>query len=60
MSKNREITREEASLLEALRRITDRGNNAEVKRRRDGSLVVYEVRKNIAASVSAEEKTVKN
>lgn len=27
--------------------ITDRGNNAEVKRKKDGSLTVYEVKKNI-------------
>ena len=27
--------------------ITDRGNNAEVKRKKDGSFTVYEVKKNI-------------
>lgn len=27
--------------------ITDRGNNAEVRRKKDGSLTVYEVKKNI-------------
>ena len=38
----------QAGILEALWAITGRGNNAEV-RRRDGRLIVYEVRKNIAA-----------
>lgn len=27
--------------------ITDRGNNAEVRRKKDGTLTVYEVKKNI-------------
>ena len=38
----------QAGVLEALWAITGRGNNADV-RRRDGRLVIYEVRKNIAA-----------
>lgn len=36
---------EEKELIETIRRITDRGNNAEVKKAADGSLVVYEVKK---------------
>ncbi len=36
-------------IMEAIRKIVERGNNAEVKRRKDGSLVVYEVRKHVAA-----------
>ena len=35
-------------ILEAIKRIVEKGNNAEVKRRKDGSLVVYEVKKQIA------------
>lgn len=35
-------------IIDAIRRICAKGNNAEVKRRKDGSLVVYEVKKNIA------------
>lgn len=35
------------SLWKAVCEITDRGNNAEVKRKKDGSFTVYEVKKNI-------------
>ena len=35
----------EKELIETIRKITDRGNNAEVKKAADGSLVVYEVKK---------------
>lgn len=34
-------------LLNTISAITDRGNNAEVRRKKDGSLIVYEVKKNI-------------
>ncbi len=34
--------------MEAIRSITGRGHNAEVKRRSDGSLAVYEVEKRIS------------
>lgn len=34
-------------LWEAINAITERGNNAEVKRKKDGSFTVYEVKKNI-------------
>ena len=34
-------------LLNTTSAITDRGNNAEVRRKKDGSLTVYEVKKNI-------------
>lgn len=34
-------------LMEIISTITDRGNNAEVRRKKDGSLTVYEVKKNI-------------
>lgn len=34
-------------ILESIKKIVARGNNAEVKRKSDGSLVVYEVKKNI-------------
>ena len=37
-------------VLEAIKRIVDKGNNAEVKRRKDGTLIVYEVKKNIVTS----------
>lgn len=39
---------EEAQIMAAIRSITDRGHNAEVKRRSDGSLAVYEVKKRIS------------
>ena len=43
-----EIIREKALyLLNTISAITDRGNNAEVRRKKDGSLTVYEVKKNI-------------
>ena len=34
-------------LMEVISTITDRGNNAEVRHKKDGSLTVYEVKKNI-------------
>lgn len=34
-------------LMEVISTITDRGNNAEVRRKKDGSLTVYEVKKSI-------------
>lgn len=34
-------------LMEVISTITNRGNNAEVRRKKDGSLTVYEVKKNI-------------
>ena len=35
-------------ILKAIRSITERGNNAEVRQKKDGTLTVYEVKKNIA------------
>ena len=40
-------TEEALYLLNTISAITDRGNNAEVRRKKDGSLTVYEVKKNI-------------
>ena len=40
----------ERKVLDAIYKIVEKGNNAEVKRRKDGSIVVYEVKKNIAVS----------
>lgn len=37
-------------ILEAIKKIVNKGNNAEVKRKKDGTLVVYEIKKNIVAS----------
>ncbi len=37
-------------VLEAIKKIVNKGNNAEVKRQKDGTLVVYEIKKNIVAS----------
>lgn len=34
-------------IMKSIREITGRGNNAEVKRRSDGRLAVYEVKKSI-------------
>lgn len=35
--------------METIKRIVDKGNNAEVRRKKDGTLIVYEVKKNIVA-----------
>lgn len=35
-------------IMKSIREITSRGNNAEVKRRSDGRLAVYEVKKSIS------------
>lgn len=40
----------ERKVIEAIRKIVNRGGNAEVKRKKDGTLVVYEVKKNIVTS----------
>ena len=40
----------ERKVIEAIKKIVDSGSNAEVKQRKDGTLVVYEVTKNIVAS----------
>lgn len=37
-------------VIEAIKKIVNSGGNAEVKRKKDGTLVVYEVKKNIVAS----------
>lgn len=38
---------DDAFIMKTIREITSRGNNAEVKRRSDGRLAVYEVKKSI-------------
>ena len=40
----------DVKVMESIKRIIERGNNAEVKRKKDGTLVVYEVKKKIAVS----------
>ncbi|HPF29803.1 MAG TPA: hypothetical protein PLZ77_06835 [Lachnospiraceae bacterium] len=40
----------DAQLIEVIKQIVSRGNNAEVRKRKDGTLVVMEVKKNIYAS----------
>ena len=45
--KNTERAGKALYLLNTISAITDRGNNAEVRRKKDGSLTVYEVKKNI-------------
>ena len=42
-----EQTEKALYLLNTISAITDRVNNAEVRRKKDGSLTVYEVKKNI-------------
>lgn len=37
-------------VMEAIHRILSKGNNAEVRKRQDGKITVYEVKKNIVAS----------
>lgn len=44
------MSEKDRKVIEAIRKIVDSGGNAEVKRRKDGTLVVYEVKKNIVAS----------
>ena len=41
------IAQENSTIMDKVRYICDRGNNAEIKRRRDGTLAVMEVKKNI-------------
>lgn len=42
-----EQTERELFLLSVIIEITDRGNNAKIRRKKDGTLTVYEVKKNI-------------
>ena len=42
-----QITETDARLIRKIRRITDRGNNAEVRKKKDGTFTVYEVKKNL-------------
>lgn len=39
---------EDLKIISAIRNIIDRGHNAEIKRRSDGTLAVYEVEKRIS------------
>lgn len=39
---------DDKKVLDAIRKILNSGNNAEVRKKKDGSVVVYEVKKNIA------------
>jgi predicted RNA binding protein with dsRBD fold (UPF0201 family) len=41
------MTEDDKKAIEAIRRILDKGNSAEVKKTTDGKIKVYEVRKNI-------------
>lgn len=42
-----QISETDARVIRKIRRITDRGNNAEVRKKKDGTLTVYEVKKNL-------------
>jgi hypothetical protein len=44
------MSENEQKIMNAIKRIVEKGNNAEVKRKKDGTLIVYEVKKNIAVS----------
>ena len=44
------MDKEDIRILDAIKKIVNKGSNAEVKRKKDGTLVVYEVKKNIVAS----------
>ena len=48
MSKEQRIE-EDKKIIETVRAIVGRGNNAEIKKNKDGSLKVFEVKKKIAA-----------
>lgn len=41
------VSDEDKKVLATIKHITAKGNNAEVKKRSDGSLTVYEVKKNL-------------
>ena len=41
------VSKSQHEILNKLDRITSNGNNAEVKRRKDGSLVILEVKKEV-------------
>lgn len=41
------VLNDDVLIMKSIREITGRGNNAEVKRRSDGRLAVYEVKKSI-------------
>ena len=43
-------------LLDVISTITDRGNNAEVRRKKDGTLTVYEVKKNMWMATAREQR----
>lgn len=47
MKKEQFQIEEDLKILQLIREIINRGNNAEVRRKKDGQLTVYEVRKNI-------------
>lgn len=40
------ISENDRKLVDKIKKITSRGNDAEVRRKKDGSLAVYEVKKN--------------
>lgn len=40
---------EDKRIIKTVRAIVDRGNNAEIKKNKDGTLKVFEVKKKIAA-----------
>lgn len=44
------MSKEDEKVIETIKRIVNRGNNAEVKKSKDGSLKVLEVKKHIALS----------
>ncbi len=44
------MSEKEQKIMDAIKKIVEKGNNAEVKRKKDGTLIVYEVKKNIAVS----------
>lgn len=46
---NTALAAEDTAVLAAIRLITDKGNDAEVKKAKDGTLSVYEIKKNRVA-----------
>lgn len=40
---------DDKKIIAAIHRIINRGNDAEVRKKKDGSIVVYEVKKNTVA-----------
>lgn len=48
-SRNRVVQPEELEILNVIHTITGRGNDAEVRKKRDGTFAVYEIKRNMVS-----------